>query len=106
MDDLKNNKMVWIVAIFTALNFCFFVVSKVLVNKTADKVIEKLQKEYSPSPYGPGIDPDKVNPDAMKKQRLYFEMRQNENGPYTSSSSQNVSWRDIWEQDRGFSPEQ
>ena len=71
MDDLKNNKMVWVVAIFTVLNLAFFFGSKFVINKTADKVIEKLQKEYSPSPYGPGIDPDKVDPDALRKQRLY-----------------------------------
>lgn len=105
MDDLKNNKMVWVVAIFTVLNLAFFFGSKFVINKTADKVIEKLQKEYSPSPYGPGIDPDKVDPDALRKQRLYFELRQRAGG-MTSSNSQAVSWRDIWEKDRGFSPEQ
>lgn len=105
MDDLKNNKMVWVVAIFTVLNLAFFFGSKFIINKTADKVIEKLQKEYSPSPYGPGIDPDKVDPDALRKQRLYFELRQRA-GTTTSSNSQVVSWRDVWEKDRGFSPEQ
>jgi len=31
------------------------------VETVADKVILKLQKEYSPSPYGPGLDPDKID---------------------------------------------
>jgi len=104
MDDLKKNKMVWVVAIFTVLNIVFFLGSKFVINKTADKVIEKLQKEYSPSPYGPGIDPDKIDPDALRKQRLYFELRQR--AGEVSARTQNVSWRDVWERDRGFSPEQ
>lgn len=33
----------------------------ILLNKVADKVIEKLEKDYSPSPYGPGLDPDRVD---------------------------------------------
>jgi hypothetical protein len=37
------------------------VIGNVFVDFTADRVIEKLEKDYSPSPYGPGIDPDKVD---------------------------------------------
>jgi hypothetical protein len=35
------------------------------VDHVSDKVIEKLSKEYSPSPYGPGLDPDKVDVTAI-----------------------------------------
>ena len=103
--------MFWVVVIVTVLNVGLFLASKVVINKTADKVIEKLQKEYSPSPYGPGLDPDKVNPEALKKQKMYFELRKRDD----SQQSQNVvwrqeweqdRWRQEWEQDRGFSPEQ
>ena len=44
--------------------------SKFFVDKIADRVIQKLQKEYSPSPYGPGIDPDKLDPDKLKKKLI------------------------------------
>lgn len=36
-------------------------------DQIADAVIKKLQKEYSPSPYGPGINPDKIDVEAMLK---------------------------------------
>jgi hypothetical protein len=101
MDDLKNNKMFWVVAIFTVLNLGFFFGSKFVINKTADKVIEKLQKEYSPSPYGPGLDPDKIDPESLRKQRVYFELRRR-----LGQSVENASWRGDWEKNRGFSPEQ
>jgi len=40
---------------------------KIFVDKVADVVIEKLKKDYSPSPYGPGIDPDKIDVSKIKK---------------------------------------
>ena len=109
MEDLKNNKMFWIVAIFTVLNLAFFFGGKIIINKAADKVIEKLQKEYSPSPYGPGLDPDKVDPQSISKQRLYFELRKramDEDSVVLRNHGQQVMWRDDWEKDRGFNPEQ
>jgi hypothetical protein len=66
MDNLLNNKLVWLVVFLTTFNLGTYMCFGVLVNKTTDNVIERLQKEYSPSPYGPGIDPDKVNPDAFR----------------------------------------
>jgi|GEM_PF-3161278 len=100
MDDLKNNKLFWVVVIFSVLNLGIFFVSKFVISKTTDKVIEKLQKEYSPSPYGPGLDPDKVDPESLKNQKVYFELRKNENQDVVTH--QNVIWRQDWEQDRGF----
>lgn len=32
-----------------------------VLDRLADKVIERMEKPYSPSPYGPGLDPDKVD---------------------------------------------
>lgn len=32
-----------------------------IVDKISDRVIKKLQRDYSPSPYGPTIDPDKLD---------------------------------------------
>jgi len=100
MDDLKKNKLFWVAIIFAVLNFGGFFVSKFVISKTTDKVIEKLQKEYSPSPYGPGLDPDKVDPESLKNQKVYFELRKNENQDVVTN--QNVIWRQDWEQDRGF----
>ena len=34
-------------------------------------MIEKLQKDYSPSPYGSGIDPDKIDVSSLINKKLY-----------------------------------
>jgi hypothetical protein len=65
--DWKNNKWVWIIVGVTIFNVVLFGMSELIVRRTTNKVIERLQKEYSPSPYGPGVDPDKVNPDAFRR---------------------------------------
>ena len=93
MEDLKKNKLFWAVIVFFAFNLCFFSVSKFIINKTADKVIEKLQKEYSPSPYGPGLDADKVDPETLKKQRVLFELRK---------VQEDSDWNQQWDKKRGF----
>lgn len=63
----NSNKLLWIVIILTVVMIGVGLGSKVLVDKVADRVIQKLQKEYSPSPYGPGIDPDKLDPEKLRK---------------------------------------
>ena len=112
MEDLIKNKMFWAVVIVFCMNVGVFLVGKVVVDKAADKVIERLEKEYSPSPYGPGFDPDKVN--ALR--RLYYEIRQekNRNGDFVEqgfvtpgfrATVRNADdWRSNWESDRGVSP--
>lgn len=58
----KNVKVLGMGAIFiVVLMLCVSFGGNAIVDKVANKVIEKLQKEYSPSPYGPGIDPDKLD---------------------------------------------
>lgn len=100
MDEFKNNKLFYSIIIFTILNFLFFFASGFIIHKTTDKVIEKLQKEYSPSPYGPGLDPDKVEKDNFKKQKAYLQKEESE------KLIDNAIWRQEWEKDRGFNPEQ
>jgi len=65
---MNNRNLIWVViGLVLALLLAGFV-NKYLVDKVADRVIQKLQTEYSPSPYGPGIDPDKLDVDkALKK---------------------------------------
>jgi hypothetical protein len=58
---MLNNKLVYVFAGLTVLLLVFGLGTKVFVDKVADRVILKLQKDYSPSPYGPGIDPDKID---------------------------------------------
>lgn len=32
------------------------------IDRVAARVVQKIGRDYSPSPYGPGFDPDKVRP--------------------------------------------
>ena len=98
--DLKNNKLFIVLIVATLLNAFFFFGSKFIIEKTANKVIEKLQKDYSPSPYGPGIDPDKINPNNVRRQ-LEIELLKKQDNQADKSV-----WRHVWEQDRGFNLEQ
>ena len=121
MEDLKKNKMLWILLGVTIFNIAAFVVAKIVIDKAADRVIEKLQKDYSPSPYGPGFDPDKVSPDGFKATKAYFEQRdeivfepqslvnqnlQTHGGNISDLANAVNTWREGWEQDRGFNPAQ
>ena len=65
-EEFKKRKILWLVVFFATFNILVYVFSQVIVDAVADRVIEKLEREYSPSPYGPGIDPDKVNFDFLK----------------------------------------
>jgi len=67
MNNNNSNKLLWVVIALTVIMIGVGVGSKVLVDKVADRVIQKLQKEYSPSPYGPGIDPDKLDSEKLNK---------------------------------------
>lgn len=116
MEQLKNNKLFWVLVVVTVFNIGAFLLGKVIVDRASDRVIQKLQKEYSPSPYGPGLDPDKVNPNALKSQKQYFELRKRQpcsavmeearyggNGlePQIKAAD---DWRADWEQSRGANP--
>jgi hypothetical protein len=123
MQDLVKNKLFLIVAAFMVVNVLAFFGSKIIIDRAADKVIEKLQKEYSPSPYGPGVDPDRLHPTAaeaaeaqptaqMVDARSYLETRQKVGGyqeeiqfaPTLQDITQDAtSWRNGWESERGFS---
>lgn len=60
MNDLFSNKLFWAV-LFLGATLFVVASNKVFVNIVADRVVEKLKQDYSPSPYGPGINPDKVD---------------------------------------------
>lgn len=75
MKNILDNKLFWFAAFLASSILVSMVFSKQVANlivethyeKIADIVAKKFQKEYSPSPYGPGIDPDKVDLDKIKK---------------------------------------
>lgn len=108
MEDILKKPLFWFVAGFTLFNVGIFVIGKVVIDKSADAVIEKLEKEYSPSPYGPGLDPDLVDVTDVKTERLYMELTRrgedmfaNQDLAQQTSLSSNL-WLEEWEEDRGF----
>lgn len=90
MEELKNNKLVWIVAIMLCFNVFGLLMTKVVANIAADKAIEKLQMEYSPAkpPYGPGLNPDRIQmrrPMRPQARNYPEDRRYNENRRYTEN---------------------
>lgn len=73
MKELLDKKLVWVSLVLCFLIFFTLMFSNKIINiaiqnhydEIADVMIKKLQKDYSPSPYGPGIDPDKVDVESM-----------------------------------------
>jgi len=61
-DNIMNNKLLWIVIALGVLLVGVFIGGPILVDRITQKVINKMQKEYSPGPYAPGFDPDRVDP--------------------------------------------
>lgn len=104
MESIKSNKLFWIVIGFTIFNMLVLGFGTIVIDKTADRVIHKLKKEYSPSPYGPGVDPDKIDTKVFGKESAALE------SPIPPDDEVIIpvkySWRDKWEAERGVSPEQ
>lgn len=88
MNNNDNNKLLWIVIGLTVVMLVVGLGSKSLVNKISDRVIQKLQKEYSPSPYGPGIDPDKLDVEKLRQPRATPPTRTTDTGWETDWQSQ------------------
>ena len=124
MQDIAKNKLFLIVIAFMAVNVFVFFGGNIIVNRAADKVIEKLQKEYSPSPYGPGVDADKISREDVelprespsmgrepidKPDKAYFSISQSVSdqdvqlAPTLQQMTKGpIVWRDDWEKERGF----
>lgn len=73
----KSNKLLFVIVILTLAIIVGVVGTKVIVDKTADRVIQKLQKDYSPSPYGPGIDPDKIDAEKLQNSKPQVDKFEN-----------------------------
>lgn len=58
---INHNNLLWTIVVLGATLVIFGVGGNFLIEKISNRVIQKLQRDYSPSPYGPGIDPDKLN---------------------------------------------
>ena len=97
IEELKNKKFLWAIAALTVFNVSIYIFSPLIVDIVADRVIEKLEREYSPSPYGPGFDPDKVNLDNLKKGR---QKNNEEEEAYFPVNYKKENWASEWEKSR------
>lgn len=67
MNKLVENKL-FVPAVLAVVSLLFFLLcNKIMVEKVADRVIQKLQRDYAPSPFAPGFDPDKIDSNRFKK---------------------------------------
>lgn len=62
----------------------------IFMDRLADKVIERMEKPYSPSPYGPGMDPDRLDGFRTKL----------EDHPGKAVKFDEEEWLNRWEQSR------
>lgn len=100
----KNNSNILLLVVIVLTMVMLGVGNKVLVDKIANQVIQKLQKEYSPSPYGPGIDPDKLDLEKLKKESNAplppFKAIQPVLSEPVLSDGVVSNWNDDWESQR------
>lgn len=88
MNDLSKNKLFWVALVLGSFLLVVGVGGNKIVDKIADRVIQKLQKDYSPSPYGPGIDPDKLDVQRMQ------------GSPPAAKKASSNEWENGWEKER------
>ena len=89
MNDLSKNKLFWVALVLGGVLLFVGVGGNKIVDKIANRVIQKLQKDYSPSPYGPGIDPDKLDVQRMQGAP-----------PAAKKTSLSNEWENGWEKER------
>ena len=102
MEEIRKNKIFWGLIFLTVFNFLLFLFSKVIIEKAAERAIQKLQKEYSPSPYGPGIDPDKINIDGVKVINTEINNFKQLDSSISNHFNESEKWREEWEKSRNF----
>ena len=89
-DFLKNVWIRWLGGLLL-VNVFLFVHYQIVVAGATRAVIKQLQ-QYSPSPYGPTFNPDKVNPDALNQNQIKAMNIQ--------GSPETVDFRSAWESSR------
>lgn len=89
---MESNKTGLIVA---AVLGAVIVFGSVFLDFMTDKVVEKLQKKHCPSPYGPGVDPDKMDISMFHKPKAQLK-----SPPPSVQPIKKAVWEDQWEEDR------
>lgn len=61
----NKNLLIATIGLFVIL-IAVFLGKDLLIQKITKEVVEELKREYTPGPYSPGLDPDKVDPNLMR----------------------------------------
>lgn len=64
-----------IIAFALMFGVCFLG-GNVLIKKISEKVIEQMKRDYTPGPYSPGFDPDKVDPRFFRNSQVNPQQQQ------------------------------
>lgn len=88
--EIFENKLAWVAVAIAAAVLFVSLAGPVVIDRITDKVVERLMKDYSPGPYFPGIDPDKVNPNIWRGETVNkaIQFKQEDN------------WESQWEEQR------
>lgn len=68
MENKMEKKILSILAVITSLLFATVLAKNYLIYAVTQNVIKELKRNYTPGPYDPGFDPDKVNPNALRSE--------------------------------------
>ena len=64
---MNSKKVIIIVVVFILSIFMLKVGGDFFITCVADRVVEKIKQDYSPSRYGPGINPDKLDINRIRR---------------------------------------
>jgi hypothetical protein len=70
LDQILENRLFPVVLVCAILMGVLLVGGPAFQDKVKTDVIEDLRSNYTPGPYAPGFDPDKVNPNFWRGQQL------------------------------------
>lgn len=79
LDQILESRLFPVVLVIGVLMFVLVFGGPALQAKIKDGVIEDLRTNYTPGPYAPGFDPDKVNPNfwsGLARQQQPLPVRQ------------------------------
>ena len=63
---MKQEDLKLVVACLFVLTLSVLLNTFVMTDRLADRVIQKLKRDYVPGPYEPGFDPDKPKPSTTR----------------------------------------
>jgi len=92
MDELVKKPIFWAVVVMGCLVMGMFFV-KILEQKVTNRVLNNISQPYNPSPFGPGIDMDKIEGKRAIFIEPQVETQMETQIPYTD-------WEKEWEMKR------